>query len=190
MTRTLTATAVLGLILGVLVGASPAVAQDESAICPLPPVTLPLLDATPASEIPGANATPAAPDDPARAATDEEVAEFTAAVEVIVSCVNTGNASLVNAIFTERYLASQFADPTVLYQPDFERLIEQSTTPALPAEPLVIDNIDNVQVREDGRMSGRVVLSSGGQSWRDTLVMAQVGQHWLIDEVILESRGS
>jgi hypothetical protein len=52
----------------------------------------------------------------------------------------------------------------------------------------VIDNIENVQVREDGRLSGRVVLSSGGQTWRDTLVLAQVGDYWLIDDVILESR--
>jgi hypothetical protein len=154
----------------------------------LPPVTLPLFDATPAAEVPGANSTPASLEDPARAATEEEIATFTAAVGVIVACINTGSAPLVNAVFTEGYLAAKFADPNKLYQPDFERKIEQAAATALPGEPLVIDNIENVQFREEGRLSGRVVLSSGGQTWRDTLVLIQVGDYWLIDDVILESR--
>jgi hypothetical protein len=186
MTRMLKVAVLLAILAASVATATSAAAQDTA--CPLPPVTLPLFDATPAAEVPGANATPASPDDPARAATEEEITQFTAAVEVIVACINTGSGPLVNAVFTDRYLASRFADPTRLYQPDFERMIEQTAATALPAEPLVIDNIENVQVREDGRLSGRVVLSSGGQTWRDTLVLAQVGDYWLIDDVILESR--
>jgi hypothetical protein len=163
--------------------------QGDPAACELPPVELPLFDATPASEIEGADAPPASIDDPAREATDEEVSEFTAAVEVIVACINTGDNALANAVFTERYLASWFGESSVLYQPDFESKIDQPVLQGVSREPLVIDNIGNVAVRDDGRMSGTVELSTGGSTWADTLVLAKTGDHWLIDDVILDLSG-
>lgn len=171
------------LLLSLVPGRLEAVAQDA---CPLDPVTLPLFDATPAAEIPGALATPAAPDDPGREATEEEITQFSDAINVLLSCINTGEGPLVFAIFTDRYLASGFADGDA-YQPDLERTIAEYGS-GLPGEPLVLENVDNVRVRDDGRMSGQVVLASGEESWRDTLVLAQVGDYWLIDDVIRESR--
>ena len=177
----------LSLLLGCLLSTSVVAAQSD-AVCVLTPVELPLFDATPASEIPGALGTPASPDDPAREATDEEVAAFTDAVDVFLTCINTGEARFANAIFTERYLAAKFADPNILYQPDFEQMIADNIAGLPDAEPLVVDEITDVQVRDDGRISARVTLSSAGTSWSDTLVLKQVDEHWLIDDVILETR--
>jgi hypothetical protein len=163
-------------------------AQGASAECVLSAVGLPLFDGTPAAEIPGAKGTPASPDDPGREATDAEIEEFAASIDVILGCINTGDAQYANAIFTERYLASKFADPNVLYQPDFERMIAENSGNAPDSVPLELDSIEDVVVREDGRVSGRVTFSSAGTSWRDTLVLKQVDEHWLIDDVIFETR--
>ena len=177
----------LFVLLGSAISAAPAIAQTESD-CVLSQVELPLFDATPASEIPGATGTPASPDDPARDATDDEIAEFSQSIDVLLVCINTGEAKYANAVFTERYIAAKFADPSILYQPDFEQMIAESVGTGLEVEPLVVDEISGVKIRDDARISGRVTLSSAGTSWSDTLVLKQAGEFWLIDDVILETR--
>ena len=187
MNRFVTLLTGLSLLIGSILTTSVAAAQTDSA-CALAPVELPLFDATPPSEIPGAVATPPSPDDPTRDATDDEIAAFTEAIDVFLICINTGEAKYANAIFTERYLAAKFADPSILYQPDFERSIAENIGTGLNVAPLVVDEISDVKIRDEGCMSGRIVLSSAGTSWTDTLVLKQVGEYWLIDDVILISR--
>lgn len=163
-------------------------AQENVETCSLTPVELPLFDATPAAEVPGALATPATTDDPARNATEEEIAEFVAAFELLMVCANSGDQKLANAIFTERFLAARFADSSVLYQPDFERILDQNFGVEENADSLFAEEIAEVKVRDDGRMSARVTFSSADLLWRDTLILKYVGDVWLIDEVILDSR--
>lgn len=188
MHHTVIRAALLIFLITLVPRAQIAFAQSDADSCTLAPVELPLFDATPAAEIPGALATPATTDDPARDATNEEVAEFVAAIEVILVCVNSGDQKLANAIFTERYLAARFADPDVLYQPDFERTLDQNIGIDREARRLIAEEIAQVKARDDGRLSGRVTFSSADMLWRDTLILSNVDGVWLIDEVILNSR--
>lgn len=167
-----------------------ALTQEMIPGCPLEPVSLPLFNATPAAEIESAGATPASADDSGRTGSDEDIAEFESAIAVLLACINTENPALANAVFTERYLASWFADPTVHYQPAFERTIAEGSPGAQDRQPLELAGVEEVRVLDDGRLSGRVVLQSAGVTWRDTLVLRQVADIWLIDDVILESAGN
>lgn len=88
-------------------------AQTSVDDCPLEPLTLPLFGATPAAIV---AASPIAINPEANV--DE--AAIDQAIEDIVACINSGDPALQNAIFTERYLAEQFADPAQAYQPRFE----------------------------------------------------------------------
>ncbi len=164
--------------------AQPLLASD----CELNAVTLPLFDATPAAEIPGAVATPASLDAIGQSAPAEDVETFGTALDALVACVNTGEPEYAYAIFTERYLASLFSDPDCFYQPAFERMIAQGVLAIGDSAPLTVAGIDNVVVLADGRLSGRVVTASAGMSWTDILVLQQVGDDWLIDDVIRISR--
>jgi hypothetical protein len=164
-------------------------AQSSSAAdCELDPVTLPLFDATPAAEIPGAIATPASPDATGQPASPEDTEIYRTALDALVACTNTGEPEYAYAIFTERYLASLFVDPDRFYQPAFERMIAQGDLDIGDSEPLTVENIDHVMVLADGRLSGRVVTTSAGISWTDILILQQVGDDWLIDDVIPVSR--
>jgi hypothetical protein len=182
--KTLLITMLLCALVGVR-GSIGATAQETA--CELEPVTLPLFDATPAAEVPGALATPAGPDDPGRVATSDEVATFEAAMNVLLPCMSSGDKALSFAVFTERYFAARLSDPAVVYQPDVERAIADSS--GSPDSPrLVLEAVADVMVRDDGRMSGKVTLGDGTMSWTDILVLAEVEGTWLIDDVIPMTR--
>jgi hypothetical protein len=152
----------------------PASTQPATGTCVLQPLTPPLFAGTPAAEVlatpmpPGAGANP-----------DEAVIE--AAIEDIVDCINTGEAAYQFAIFTERYLAAQFADPDT-YQPEFEMML--TLEPAGAPARFELRGVGDISWLDDGRVSAVVDLASGSTTYRDTLILAYVDGTWLIDEVV------
>lgn len=166
--RSIQAIAVVSLL---VLFAPVATAQEESE-CALPPLTLPLFDATPAAIV------AATPIDSGGPATVDE-AEIRAAVEMIVTCANSADPRQVNAIYTERFLAERFADPTVANQPAFEESLDRETG-TIPTS-LVLDGVEDITPLEDGRVSVVAVISSSTSTFRDTLILANVDGDWLID---------
>lgn len=148
-----------------------------SPACRLSPVTLPLFDATPAAVI---AATPVAA---VAGAAPADTATIEGAIATIVACINMGDPALRYAVFTDRYLAKQLADPTVTYQPAFEQRLDVATDPDIPQFSIV--SIEEVVPLDDGRVSVVVTLAADGMRYEDRLVLAYVGGDWLIDEVEL-----
>lgn len=154
---------------------SPSVHAD--ATCELTPLTLPLFDGTPVAAL----ATPAA--SPAtEALSDEEATEI---LEMYVACTNTGDPTLVWAMFTPRWFSVEFADPEEHYLPAFEYEIATGSDDIV--NPLVLEGVEGIELLEDGRVAVTATFSSADTEWTDQLILAEVGDQWLIDEVVLVS---
>lgn len=160
--------------------ASPQEQVPGSPACVLPPVTLPLFDATPAAII---AATPASSVTPGTGSAPLDPATIEPAIEAIVACINTNDPALRYAVFTDRYLAQQLADPTTTYQPAFELQLDTATNASAPQ--FTIESIEEITPLDDGRVSVVVILMAGGTSYKDRLVLADVEGHWLIDDLEL-----
>ena len=130
---------VVGMVAGT--GMSGAVAQGDTSGCVLDPLTLPLFDATPAARI---AATPVS----STLVIDTSDETIRGAVEDTVDCINTGDPAREYAIFTQRYLAGQFADPSISYQPAFEQQLALGPTDVEQSFDLI--GISNVIVLESG----------------------------------------
>ena len=148
-------------------------AQDDDA-CTLAPLTLPLFAASPPAEV---AATPVAVED----APVLDEASAASAMELIVSCSNSGDPAVAYAIFTDRYLASLFADPDEVYLPAFEQQIDQGAVQ--PDRSLELTEIVSVTPMEDGRVEVVATTAINGTSYTDTFVLAWVDGVWLIDDV-------
>lgn len=158
------------------VGFAPA--TSAQATCELTPLTLPLFDATPLAAL----ATPMAT--PADEALSEE--EATEVLEQYVACTNTGDPTLVWAMFTPRWFSSEFADSEEHYLPAFEYDI--ATDEVQPVtNPLELVSVNEINLLGDGRVAITATFSSGESEWTDQLILAQVDGQWLIDEVVLVS---
>jgi len=155
-------------------GAAAAGVQPPPEECTLEPLTLPLFDATPAAEV-------AATLLAREADSAADPGTIRRAVETIVACINTGDPAYQFAIFTERYLARQFVDPSVTYQPEFERQL--ALGPSDEAETFELVEVSGFDMLEDGRVSVVVELTGGRTTYRDTLVLANVDGIWLIDAI-------
>lgn len=148
-------------------------AAQSNAGCPLPPLELPLFDATPAAEI--VVATPGVAEPPS----DEEIVE---AAGIIVDCISTNDATYRYAVFTDRYLASQFTEAGGSYQPAFElELARRSLGQPVPFSLVAVEEITPL---DDGRVGVRLVLASPTAEFADRLILAKQGEFWLIDEVV------
>lgn len=152
--------------------------QTGSPGCELEPVTLPLFGATPAAII---AATPASVPVGGNPGPAPDAATIEAAIEVIVACVNIGDPAVRYAVFTDRYLAEQLADPARTYQPAFEQQLDSGVRMGAPR--FGIESIEQCELLDDGRVSVVVTLSADGARYRDRLVLADVDGVWLIDEV-------
>lgn len=143
--------------------------------CALVPVSLPLFDATPAAEIAEA---------PLVTTTDSPLDEneIRSAVEVLVECMNSGDAAYQYAIFTDRYLARLLVDPDLTYQPQFERQL--ALGPMEPGGGLRLIDVREIALLDDGTVSVIVELASSVTTYQDTLILAQVDGVWLIDAVV------
>lgn len=168
-------TTVIGafLLAASLTSTSFAVAQADDA-CPLPSLTLPLFAAATPADV---AATPVAQAD--APVLDEAAASE--AMEVLVSCSNSGDPAVAYSIFTERYLASLFDDPDVTYLPAFEQQIELGAVQ--PDRSLKLDEVDSVAMLPDGRVEVVATTSTNGTRYTDTFVLAWVNGDWLIDDV-------
>jgi hypothetical protein len=145
--------------------------------CVLAPVAVPLFRGTPAAVI---AATPAAARQSNSGNLDQAAIEK--AISEIVKCINTGDPSFQYAVFTPRYLATQFVEQAAHYQPEFEAQLD---TPAQPASvPFDLVTIENLQEQQDGRVQVTLVLTANQDTYRDTLLLAFIDGHWLIDEVV------
>lgn len=151
-----------------------------SPACELEPVTLPLFDATPAAII---AATPASNAGSGDAGTAPDAATIEAAIEAIVNCISSSDPALRYAVFTDRYLAEQLADPKRTYQPAFEQQLDSGVSTDTPQYS--IEAIEQPVPLEDGRVSVVLTLAADGKQYRDRLVLADVDGTWLIDEVEL-----
>lgn len=143
--------------------------------CGLAPLALPLFQATPVAII---AATPAVVAD--NPPVDDAAVEV--AMQVIVACANNVDPAVAYAIFTNRYLASQFLDPAVTYLPAFEYML---ATGAETAEgTLVLDSVVSWQVLPDGRLQVEARMGNDSASFTDTFILAHNDGAWLIDEVM------
>lgn len=168
--------AILSLfLLGLLVVTTPVTHAETS--CELTPLTLPLFGGTPVAEF----ATPGAT--PQSHVLSESEAH--AVLEMYTACTNTGDPTLVWAMFTPRWFSVQFADSEQHYLPAFEYNLANNQDPG--GEPLVLDSVDAIELQSDGRTAVTATFSSGGTGWTDTLLLVQVDGQWLIDDVVLDS---
>ncbi|HYI24335.1 MAG TPA: hypothetical protein VD767_02905 [Thermomicrobiales bacterium] len=167
---------VAGTSLTVTLSVSAALAQgtDQAALCSLEPVSVPLWGGTPAAEV---AATPASPAEPA----EVDEAEIEGAIVDIVACINTGEPQLMFAIYTDRFLAEQYADPAATYLPEFERRLAENAPE--PAGQFSLEAVNGIEPLEDGRVRVTVSMSNGGTAFNDTLVLANQDGTWLIDGI-------
>lgn len=146
---------------------------QSSGDCALSPLTLPLFDATPVAVV---ASTPVAMESTA----DVDEAAVTDAMEMIVTCANSADPKEANSIFTERYLASLFLDPST-YLPAFEQELDNPSSQVMGT--LQLDDIVSFTVHSDGRIEVVAKLHNSSESYTDTFLLAYVGGAWLIDDV-------
>lgn len=150
-----------------------ALAQDVVE-CELVPLELPLFGGTPVSAFATPSASPVA-----ETLLEDEVVEV---LEQYVACTNTGDPTLVWAMFTPRWFSQTFADPEEHYLPAFEQMLDQDGQPTgLPLELVEVVEF----VPGDGTAEVTATFRSGEQEWTDTLTLAYVDGQWLIDDVEL-----
>lgn len=197
--RALAAVACVFLGTGVLV--TPAVAQEASPAtgeivdpteCLVEPrtdayllgfVATPASGATPAPDVAGSPAPFTEPE--GEPASDAEIEAVTLSVRELLACLNAADYRRVYALYTEQYLARNFAGLPR------ERVLVTPAAGAAVTENALID-IENVIVLPDGRLAARIELASGSAAQPVSLyaVFAQVEDRWLIDEeTVLEAAG-
>lgn len=165
----------------VMVWAPQVVAQtgDTMARCDLVPLELPLFGGTPVAEL----STPvvdlsASPAD----VSDEEIREV---LEQFVACTNTGDPTLVWAMFSLRWFADTFADPEEHYLPAFESTLDGPAQ--FSSQPLVLVEVGEIVLLDDGRVDVTATFRTGNQEWTDTLTLVEIDGEWRIDEVRLDT---
>lgn len=142
--------------------------------CELTPLTLPLFDGTPISEFATPQASPVA--------IEMSEDDATQVLEMYVACTNTGDPTLIWAMFTPLWFSTQFADSQEHYLPAFEYDIANGTMPV--GDPLVLESLDEVEPLDDGRYGVTATFSSADMIWTDQLILANVDGEWLIDDVV------
>lgn len=145
------------------------------ASCELTPLTLPLFDATPLAIFVAPISTPA------DAVLSPENAKDV--LEQFVACTNTGDPTLIWAIFTPHWFAREFADSETHYLPAFEYEIARGNE--IVVDPLELVSVDEIAALEDGRVAVTATFTSANLTWTDQLILANIDGVWLIDEVVL-----
>lgn len=148
------------------------------ATCELVPLELPLFGGTPIAQFATPTASP-------EAIPEADLAEIERVLEQYVACVNTGDPTLVWAMFTPRWFSSVFADPEEHYLPAFEQMLD--TPGAVAANPLRLEEIHEI-AQDGGTVEVTATFASGDAEWTDTLVLVQTDGQWLIDDIRLDTR--
>lgn len=170
---------VVPFIVGAALAITP-VAHAAEPACALEPLDLPLFGGTPVAQL----VDPATP----AAARDASESEIRTALEQFVACTNTGDPRLAWAVFSPRWFATMFADPTVHYLPAFERMLDHPAV--VSGAPLELRTIEAITPLPDGRIEVTATFASGDEAWTDTLVLVLIDGTWLIDEVRPGSQAS
>ena len=170
------------LVAVMLLGAQGASAQslaDDAADCILAPLELPLFGRTPVAMLP-------TPDSQAAEdASDASQEAIQSVLEQYVACTNTGDPTLVWAMFSPRWFATSFADPQQHYLPAFEQMLDG---PQMVFQyPLELVDVHNIEHLPDGRVEVTATFRSGDRTWTDTLTLGLVDGQWLIDDVTLDA---
>jgi hypothetical protein len=158
-----------------IAGGISAVGAQEAATCEMTPLELPLFGGTPVAVL----ATPS-PQAQAAFLPESQVDEV---LQQYVACTNTGDPTLIWAVFTPRWFSQTFADPEEHYLPAFEQMLDLEGEPA--SVPLELVEIVEVEQTDDGRVGVTATFRSGNQEWTDKLTLIAVDGQWLIDEVEL-----
>ncbi|CAN5664774.1 hypothetical protein BH09CHL1_BH09CHL1_31810 [soil metagenome] len=115
-------------------------------------------------------------------ASDEQIAEVTAAVQQLVDCIADGNATKLSAVFTDDYWRRMNAlgmDYNSSNAKSYAPLVRPSAT-GIPLMP----TIEDVVVLPDGRLAASLIPTIGTMSREsfDFYVFAEVDGNLLIDE--------
>lgn len=153
-------------------------ASAQTAGCDLPPVTLPLFDATPAAIIAEATLPPAA------SMPQVDDAQLQQAVERIMNCANSDAQAERYAIFTDRYIADLFTGDDRADQPAFEQMMELGYEPS--PERYTLEGIESAEQTDDGRIEITLSIATPSGSVSDRLILAWSpdADAWLVDEVL------
>lgn len=173
--KTIVSTIVASLFAGTML-VSGAHAQ-EGATCDLVPLELPLFGGTPVAEF----ATPGAMPSPMAVSLPQSQAEEV--LQQYVACTNTGDPTLVWAMFSPRWFSQEFADSEEHYLPAFEQMLDREGEPT--GVPLELVEIVEIETLEDSRVAVTATFRSGDQEWTDKLTLVAIDGQWLIDEVEL-----
>lgn len=164
----------IALLAGSILMGGGALAQGAPG-CELTPLELPLFGGTPVAVF----ATPSPSASPAVSAGLSE-AEAEDVLQQYVACTNTGDPTLVWAMFTPRWFAQVFADPEQHYLPAFEQMLDSEGQPT--GVPLELVDILGIEVHGP-KVDVTATFRSGDQAWTDTLTLVQVDGEWRIDDV-------
>lgn len=147
--------------------------------CTMVPLELPLFGGTPVAEVesPEVSGTP-----PTERVSERAIED---ALELYVACTNTGDPTLIWAMFSPRWFSATFADPEQHYLPAFELMLDndQGTSDQL----LHLVEIEEITQRPDGKVDVRATFRSADEEWTDTLALVLVDGQWLIDDVRLDT---
>lgn len=165
----------VALVAGTMLVGGSAFAQDTPG-CELQPLELPLFGGTPVAVF----ATPSPQGSPAIAGLTNAEAEDV--LQQYAACTNTGDPTLVWAMFTPRWFSQQFADPEQHYLPAFEQMLDSDGQPT--GVPLEL--VEVVEIEPHGAaIDVTATFRSGDQEWTDKLALVQIDGQWLIDDVEL-----
>lgn len=172
------------LLAGVVLSlTSSAYAQESSTSpvsCELAPLELPLFGGTPVAD---AGIQAVRNMDMSRV--DVSSDEVETILEQYVACTNTGDPTLIWAMFSPHWYAVTFANPQEHYLPAFEQMLDQ---PGADSEhPLELVTVDRVEKRPDGYVAVTATFRSGDMQWTDTLTLVMIDGEWLIDDVRLDT---
>ena len=164
------------LILATCLGVPRTVSSQGNTDCSLPPVTIPLFDATPVSTV-AASPIIASPEASPVPYSDDDV---TQAVNVIFECINSSDPAQQYAVMTDQYLARLLIESNA-YVPVFEALIAEGSEDTL-GETIELISIDMIDPEPHG-VAVTVTYSNGVSETTEVLHLVPVGIHWLIDDV-------
>ena len=152
----------------------------DVATCDLTPIQLPLFEGTPLPDVVASQvlATPAA-DTYSEAAVRDVLEQY-------VACINTGDPTLIWAMFSPHWFARTFADPQQHYLPAFEQMLSIPAT-SDATEPLALEAVEDITLLPEGRIDVTASFRSGDREWQDTLTLIYVDGQWLIDDVRLDA---
>ena len=158
----------------------------DCQIAPRPIASVIAVAGTPAAGAPAPAASPTAFVRTMGAAADAATTEaVTATVHEVFACANAGDFLRVYALFTDEYLrvflaGTPMSDAVIAF-------FTASPVPLPEAEKRIIVRIGEVQLFPDGRAGVVVVLDEPDDPRTeepDFIYLEQVGDRWLLDEVI------